>query len=333
MAGLGAQDGVFAAFFDVGSPTYYDRPTMAARSIGSGTISFGLVSIPIKLFTAVSPKSVSFNMLHKTCGGRLKQQLLCPVDNVIVERSDTIRGFEYARDQYVKFTDDELKSLEAARTDSLELVEFVPASTVDFLYIEKTYFLGPDKGGDRAYRLLSEALEKAQRLAVGRFAQRGKDNLVIIRPYKKGLILHECYYADEVRSFDDVETGGDFEFKPIELELANKLIEQLDQDRFEPSRFRDTWADKVRDAVEKKVAGEEVQAAPEAPKAQIIDLLEALKRSVAQVGEAKPSLKKAEKADNDATPALSSKGGPKKAEPREKNEKAEKADKKKSKSA
>lgn len=296
---------------------------MAARSIGSGTISFGLVSIPIKLFTATSAKSVGFNMLHKTCGGRLKQQLLCPVDNVVVERSDTIRGFEYARDQYVKFTDEELKSLEAARTDSLELVEFVPADTVDFLFIEKTYFLGPDKGGDRAYRLLSEALEKAQRLAVGRFAQRGKDNLVIIRPYKKGLILHECYYADEVRSFDDVETGGDFEFKPIELELANKLIEQLDQEKFEPSRFRDTWADKVREAVEKKVAGEEVQAAPEAPKAQIIDLLEALKRSVSQAGEAKPPTPKVEKAaaSAPALPATVAKGGPKKAEPREKAEK------------
>ena len=149
--------------------------------------------------------------------------------------------------------------------------------------------------------MLSEALEKAERLAVGRFAQRGKDNLVLIRPYKKGLILHECYYADEVRSFDDVETGGDFEFKPIELELANKLIEQLDRDKFEPSRFRDTWADKVTEAVEKKVAGEEVQAAPEAPKAQIIDLLEALKRSVAQAaGEAKPSIAKA--ARSPATP-------------------------------
>lgn len=299
---------------------------MAARSIGSGTISFGLVSIPIKLFTAVSAKSVSFNMLHKTCGGRLKQQLLCPVDNVVVERSDTIRGFEYARDQYVKFSDEELKAMEAARTDSLELVEFVPADTVDFLYIEKTYFLGPDKGGDRAYRLLSEALEKANRLAVGRFAQRGKDNLVIIRPYKKGLILHECYYADEVRSFDDVETGGAFEFKPIELELANKLIEQLDQEKFEPSRFRDTWADKVKEAVEKKIAGEDVQAAPEAPKAQIIDLLEALKRSVAQVD---TKVTTAPVASNDDTaPPPSAKGGPKKAEPREK---PEKADKKKSK--
>ena len=300
---------------------------MAARSIGSGTISFGLVSIPIKLFTAVSAKSVSFNMLHKTCGGRLTQQLLCPVDNVIVERSDTVRGFEYARDQYVKFTDEELKAMEAARTDSLELVEFVPADTVDFLYIEKTYFLGPDKGGDRAYRLLSEALEKANRLAVGRFAQRGKDNLVIIRPYKKGLILHECYYADEVRSFDDVETGGAFEFKPIELELANKLIEQLDQDKFEPSRFRDTWADKVKEAVERKVAGEEVQAAPEAPKAQIIDLLEALKRSVAQVGEGKAANMPAAAVEAAAPPVVTAKGGPKKAAPREKAEKAAKKSK------
>ncbi|HSO32620.1 MAG TPA: Ku protein [Labilithrix sp.] len=290
---------------------------MAARSIGSGTISFGLVSIPIKLYTAVSPKSVGFNMLHKTCGGRLKQQLLCPVDNVVVERSDTIRGFEYARDQYVKFTDEELKAMEAARTDSLELLEFVPASTVDFLQIEKTYFLGPDKGGDRAYRLLSEALEKAGRLAVGRFAQRGKDNLVLVRPYKKGLILHECYYADEVRDFDDIDTGGAFDFKPIELELANKLIEQLDREKFEPSRFRDTWADKVKEAVDKKIAGEDVQAAPEAPKAQIIDLLEALKRSVAQV-DAKPVV------SNDETAPVSVKGGPKKAEPREKPEKAEK---------
>ena len=307
---------------------------MAARSIGSGTISFGLVSIPIKLYTAVSAKSVSFNMLHKTCGGRLKQQLLCPVDNVIVERSDTIRGFEYARDQYVKFTDEELKSMEAARTDSLELVEFVPADTVDFLYIEKTYFLGPDKGGDRAYRLLSEALENAKRLAVGRFAQRGKDNLVIIRPYKKGLILHECYYADEVRSFDDVETGGAFEFKPIELELANKLIEQLDQERFEPSRFRDTWADKVKEAVERKVAGEQVQAAPEAPKAQIIDLLEALKRSVAQVADARPANATAPEPAAAAAPAAETpaavsgaQGGPKKAAPREKAEKAAKKSK------
>jgi DNA end-binding protein Ku len=146
---------------------------MAARSIGSGTISFGLVSIPVKLFTATSAKSVSFNMLHKACGSRLKQQLLCATEGVVVERTDTVKGFEYARDQYVKFTEEELKSLEAARTDTLDLLEFVPQSSVDFIYIEKTYYLGPDKGGERAYRLLSESLERAGRLAVGRFATRG----------------------------------------------------------------------------------------------------------------------------------------------------------------
>ncbi|MDF2696878.1 MAG: Ku domain protein [Labilithrix sp.] len=292
---------------------------MAARSIGSGTISFGLVSIPFKLFTATSAKSISFNMLHKPCGSRLKQQLLCPVDNVVVERNDTIRGFEYARDQYVKFSDDEMKSMEAARTGILELQEFVPADTVDFLYIEKTYFIGPDKGGDRAYSLLSQSLERNNKLAVGRFAQRGKDNLVIVRPYKKGLILHECYYADEVRSFDDVETGGSFEFKPIELDLADKLIQQLEKDKFEPGRFRDEWADRVKEAVEKKVAGEEIMTAPEAPKAQIIDLLEALKRSVA-AAEVTPA--------NSETAPPSVAKGPKKAEPRV--EEAPKAKKKKS---
>lgn len=290
---------------------------MAARSIGSGTISFGLVSIPIRLYTATSAKSVSFNMLHKTCGSRLKQQLLCAAEGIPVERTDVIKGFEYARDQYVKFTDEELKAMEAARTDQLELLEFVPADTVDFIFIEKTYYLGPDKGGDRAYRLLSESLERAKRLAVGRFAQRGKDNLVLVRPYKKGLVLHECYYADEVRSFDDVETGGAFEFKDIELDLANKLIQQLDQPKFEPERFRDTWADKVKEAVEKKIAGEEVIAPPEAPKAQIIDLLEALKRSVAEV-EGRPQPKA-----NDTVAK-----GPKKASA-PKEERVEKAEKKK----
>jgi DNA end-binding protein Ku len=289
---------------------------MPARSIGSGTISFGLVSIPFKLFTATSAKAVSFNMLHKTCGSRLKQQLLCPVDNVVVERSDTVRGFEYQRDQYVRFTEEELKALEAARTGALELQEIVPADSVDFLYIEKTYFLGPDKGGDRAYRLLSEALEKNGQVAVGRFSQRGKDNLVLVRPYKKGLILHECYYADEVRSFDEVETGATFDFKPLELELANKLVEQLKRDRFDAARFRDEWADKVMAAVEKKVAGEEIVETPEAPKAQIIDLLEALKRSVAAASGTTASANTDAEAKSGEDSSASVAKGPKKAEPR-----------------
>jgi DNA end-binding protein Ku len=256
---------------------------MAARPIGSGNVSFGLVSIPVKLYTAVSAENVSFNMLHKACGSRLKQQLVCASEGVVVERADTIRGFEHARDQYVKFTDEELKSLEAARSDILELLEFVPADTVDFLFIEKTYFLGPDKGGDRAYSLLSQAMHQAKRIAVGRFQTRGKDNLVLVRPYKAGLVLHQCFYENEVRSFDDVPTGGAFEFKDIELELADKLIENLAKDTFDPSQYHDTYRESVKAAVEKKIAGEEVVVAAEPPKAHIVDLLEALKKSVAAV--------------------------------------------------
>ena len=254
---------------------------MSARSIGSGTISFGLVSIPIKLFTSASAKSVSFNLLHSKCGGRMKQQYHCPTCNEIVERKDMGKGFEVVRDTFVRFTDEELKGLEAERTDALDLIEFVPLDTVDMLQIEKTYFLGPDKGGERAYRLLSESLERAGLVAVGRFSTRGKDNLVLVRPYQKGLILHETFYADELRAFSEVETGGAFEFKQIESDLADTLIKQLRVARFEPEKYHDLYAERVKAAAQKKLEGKEVTVATEAPKAKIVDLLEALKRSVA----------------------------------------------------
>ena len=254
---------------------------MSARSIGSGTISFGLVSIPFKLYTAASAKSVSFNMLHGKCGGRMKQQYHCPTCNEIVERKDMAKGYEVARDTFVRFSEEELKALEAERTDALDLIEFVPLDTVDMLQIEKTYFIGPDKGGERAYRLLSESLERAGLVAVGRFSTRGKDNLVLVRPYQKGLIIHETYYADELRAFSEVETGGAFEFKPIETELADTLIRQLKVARFEPSKYHDLYAERVKAAAEKKLEGKDVTRSAEEPKAKIVDLLEALKRSVA----------------------------------------------------
>jgi DNA end-binding protein Ku len=270
---------------------------MAARSIGSGTISFGLVSIPIKLFTATSPQNVSFNQLHKKCGSRLKQQLLCPVDNEVVPRTDIVKGYEYQKDRYVQFSEEELKKLEAERTDRLDIVEFVPADSVDFIYIEKTYYLGPDKGGDRAYKLLSEAMTRMNRVAVGRFGARGKEQLVLLRPYRGGLVVHHVFYADEVRSFDDVERPGEVEFKPVEAELADKLIEQLSSDAFKPEQYHDEYRDRVTAAVEQKAAGQEISVVPEAPQAQIIDLFEALKRSLstetAKGDEKKPEVKKA----------------------------------------
>ena len=255
---------------------------MAARAIGTGTISFGLVSIPVKVYTATSSEAVSFNLIHKKCKGRIKQQIVCPTDNEIVEKTDLVKGYEYAKNQYVLFTDEELDALESERTNSLEIVEFVPADTVDWLYISKTYYLGPDKGGDKAYKLLAEAMDRTEKIAVGRYWTRGKEQLVLLRPYKGGLILHYAYYANEVRAFDEVDTGATVTFKPIEAELADKLIAQLTIPEFNPDQYRDEYVERVKQAVEQKIAGQEVSLAPEQPPAQIIDLFEALKRSLAE---------------------------------------------------
>ena len=277
---------------------------MAARATSSGTISFGLVSIPVKFYTAASSEQASFNMLHKKCGGRVKQQYICPTDNnEVVERSDMLKGYEYARGQYVTFTDEELKALEAERSNSIDIAEFVPISSVDFVSVEKSYYLGPDKGGDKAYRLLSESMTKKERVAVGRWASRGKEQLVLIRPYgKDGIVLHQLYYATEVRAFDEIDTGATFKFSDKEHDLAEKLIEQLSSDSFEPDKYSDSYSERVEAAVQQKVEGKEITVAPEAPKAQIIDLFEALKKSLSATaaageGPLRPPRKTAPKGD------------------------------------
>jgi DNA end-binding protein Ku len=288
---------------------------MAARSIGSGTISFGLVSIPFKLYTAAASNNVGFKLLHAKCGGRMKQQYFCPVDNEIVPRDQMLKGFEHARDQFVRFTEEELKKLESPKTDALELVEFVPESTVDLVYLEKSYFIGPDKGGDRAYRLLSEVMKRTGKIAVGRYYASGREQTVLLRPYKGGLILHYVYYADEVRSFEEVEIDATAAYKDMEVQLAEKLIEQLQQPLFDVSKYRDTYQDRVRSASDAKVSGNEVTTAPEAPKAQVLDLLEALTRSlgaqaVAPANDATSAAPKEAAPANDATPEASQAAAP-----------------------
>jgi DNA end-binding protein Ku len=253
---------------------------MAARSIGSGTISFGLVTIPFKVYTAVSEQRVSFNMLHKGCGSRLSQQLICPVDNVVVSRADTVSGYEHTRDQYVVFEKGEIEALKTLRAGTLSLEQFVPAETVDLLYIEKSYYIGPDKGGAVGYRVLAEALERTEKIGVGRYAKQGKDVLVLIRPYKGGLIMHEAYYANEIRPWKDVEIPEAAPITDQHIQMATLLIEQLERPAFDAGEFDDEWAVKVKEAVAAKLAGEEVKPAPQ-PKTVVIDLLEALKQSVA----------------------------------------------------
>jgi DNA end-binding protein Ku len=265
---------------------------MAARALASGTISFGLVSIPVKLYTAASSEQVSFNMLHKKCGGRVKMQYHCPTDNEVVERSDTVKGYEHARGQYVLFTEEELKAFEAERSNSIEITEFVPLTSVDFVSVEKSYYLGADKGGDKAYSLLSQAMTSKGKVAIGRWAARGKEQLVVVRPYQDGLILHQLYYANEVRAFSDIEGAAKLTISDKERDLAEKLIEQLSSDAFEADKYHDTYSDKVRAAVEQKAQGQEITVAPEAPKAQIIDLFDALKRTLATAPTPPPSVLK-----------------------------------------
>jgi len=181
---------------------------MAARAIGSGTISFGLVNIPVKVYAATeSAARISFNQLHDKCKSRLRQQMYCPVDDEVVTREHIVKGYEFAKDQYVLFSPEELKALEEESTKQIEISEFVPLAAVDPLYFESGYFLGPDKGAERPYRLLARALEESQHAAVARYANRGKEDLVLIRPRDGALIMEQLRYADELRSLADVPLG------------------------------------------------------------------------------------------------------------------------------
>src|SRR6195256_2012538 len=200
---------------------------MPPHALGSGTISFGLVSIPVKLYTAASAGGGSFNQLHVKCGNRLRQQMVCPVDNEVVDRSQIVKGYEFQKDQYVRFTDEEIKSVEGEGSKVIEIQEFVPLSTVDPIYFEKTYYLGPDKGGDKPYRLLGDAMAKAERVALAKFVMRGKESLVLIRPAQHGLMLHTMYFADEVREFGEIDKGESATLREGELGLALRLIEDL----------------------------------------------------------------------------------------------------------
>ncbi|HEX2734200.1 MAG TPA: Ku protein [Polyangiaceae bacterium] len=256
---------------------------MAARAISSGTISFGLVSIPVKLFTATSAQQAHFNMLHAGTKGRVKQQYVLPGNGEVVDRKQLVKGYEYARGQFVIFSDEELKALESKRTSTFDIVEFVPLDTVDLIQVEKTYYMGPDKGGDKAYKLLAESMQATGKVAVGRWGARGKDQLVIIRPYKQGLLLHQMFYANEVRAFDEVDTGAVMEFSELERELARKLINELTVSKFAPEKYKDDFEQRLAAAVETKVRGQEIVAAPEVPRAQIFDLFDALKQSLQQV--------------------------------------------------
>ena len=266
---------------------------MSARPIASGTISFGLVSIPIKLYAAAeSASGVSFNMLHAKDAARLKQQYICTKDGEIVPRDQMVKGFEFSKDRYVTFTAEELKALEEQSTQTVEVVEFVPITKVDPVYFDRSYYVGPDKGGAKAYALLSEVMKETQRVALARYAARGKMYLVMLRPFEGGIVMQQLLYADEVRSFSEVPLEP-AEVSPKELDLAKLLVDQRAVESFKPETYEDDVKKRVLGLIQKKVEGEDISVAPtETGGGQIIDLMEALKASLAKKPEAKTAPEK-----------------------------------------
>jgi DNA end-binding protein Ku len=276
---------------------------MAARSIASLTISFGLVSIPVKLYTATeSERGVSFNMLHKTCGSRLKQQYLCIKEEIPVAREDTVKGYEVAKDQYVMFTPEEMKALEEAGTHSADITEFVPIESIDPVYFDKAYYLAPDKGGAKPYALLARALRESGRCAIGRWASRGKQYIVMFRPVEDGLMMQQLLYAAEVRSMKDIDIQK-ADVKDAELKLAEQLIEQQAADKFNPSAYTDEVRARIEAAVQRKVEGQEITMS-EAPEggAQVIDLMEALRASLGKKAPARAQAQEEARAETRKPP-------------------------------
>jgi DNA end-binding protein Ku len=276
---------------------------MPPRSIGNASISFGLVSVPVQLYSASeSSATVSFNMLHKACGTRLKQQYICPKEGGVVEKDDIAKGYEFAKGQYVTFTPEEIKALDEKATNSIDIAEFVPLSAVDRIYLEKVYYLGPDKGGDRAYRLLGEALKDTGRAALGQYSARGKQHLVLVRPLDGVLIMEQLHYAAELRPASEVP-HPETPVKEAELALARQLIEQSSTDEFKPENYHDTVRERVLEAIQSKVEGQEITAEAAPPETKIIDLMDALKASLARkdagASEKKAAKRGATKADEE----------------------------------
>lgn len=272
---------------------------MAARPISNASISFGLVVIPVRLFVATSSRQISFHLLHGKDNSRIQQKIYCPADDTIIDRSELVRGYEVEKGRYVTFTDEELKALEAREDHAIEIREFVPLAQVDPIFFESAYHLGCEPVAAKAYHLLAQAMAESERVAVALFTMRGKEHLVIIRPYQGGLILHTMYYADEVRAAGDIERGADSEVKESELELGKRLIADLTHDKFEPGQYHDSFRQRVIEAAEHKLAGQEVtEERPAARRGQVIDLMSALKASLEKRG-----APKAEASENTSKPA------------------------------
>lgn len=253
-----------------------------AASVWSGYITFGLISIPVKLFSAARSESVGFNMLHRDCGSRLKQQYICPIHEVPVSRADTVKGYEYEKDRYITVEPDEIKKIEPKTAKAMEILEFVPTAQVDPIYFDTSYYLMPDEPGRKAYTLLKTALEKSGYLGIARVTMHNREYTVVLRPQGKGLTVHSMFYQNEVRKLEEIGPLESAEVKPKELELANSLIESL-AGEWDPGKYHDQFAVQVRSLIEAKIQGQPVTEVEKPKLAPVIDLMAALKQSIEQM--------------------------------------------------
>jgi DNA end-binding protein Ku len=268
---------------------------MALRPLRNATISFGLVSIPVRFYTATKSEDVHFHLLHESCGSRVNRKWWCPHHEKIVDSDELIRGYEISKNKYVTFTDEEMETLETDDNRAVEITEFVDLHEIDPVFFEKAYYLGPSPGGGKTYRLLSQAMKKQDKVAVARWIGGGKEHLVVLRPYEKGLILHTMFYADEVRDFDaiDIEESGAVRDK--EVALAEMLINELTEKKFDPLQFKDEYRTRVLDRIRAKSKGKvfEAEKKEEEKGGEVIDIMEALRRSLDKGGRSKPRARRA----------------------------------------
>jgi DNA end-binding protein Ku len=250
-----------------------------ASTVWKGHLTFGLISIPVRMFTAARTERISFNQLHKECHSRLKQPLFCPVHNRIVERSEVVKGYEYEKDQYVLFTEEELDKIEPPSAKVMEILEFVKLGEMDPLYFDSSYYVSPEDAGVKAYQLLMQAMEESGYGAVAKLTMHQREHIVIIRPGTKGMTLHTMFYSNEIRAAEAVP--GKVELKDQEKKLAQQLIESLAAP-FEPQKYRDEYQENVRTMIAAKLKGQEVTEVAQPHMAPVIDLMEALKKSLAE---------------------------------------------------
>jgi len=264
---------------------------MALRPLRNATISFGLVSIPVRFYTATKSEDVHFHLLHESCGTRVNRKWWCPHHEKIVDSDELIRGYEISKNKYVTFTDEEMETLETDDNRAVEITEFVDLHEIDPVFFEKAYYLGPSAGGGKTYRLLSQAMKKQDKVAVARWIGGGKEHLVVLRPYEKGLILHTMYYADEVRDFDAIDIEDSGAVREKEVALAEMLINELTEKKFDPLQFKDEYRTRLLERIRAKSKGKvfKSEEQEEEKGGEVIDIMEALRRSLDKGSRSKPA--------------------------------------------